>query len=95
MQEVLFLSFPLDRLKLEISEAVKQELDKHFHSSKTDHTQSELLSRTQTAQMLSVSLPTLHTWTKTDIIKAYRIGTRVRYRKSDIENALLQINNRK
>ena len=51
----------------------------------------KLLTRQETARMLSISLPTLHEWTMTGKITANRIGTRVRYYQSDVEGALNQI----
>lgn len=51
-----------------------------------------LLTREEAAEMLSVSLVTLWKWTKDDIIPAYRIGTKVRYKKSEILLALKQMN---
>lgn len=47
-----------------------------------------LLTREETAKMLSVSLVTLWTWDKKDIIQTYRIGNKIRYKKSDLLNAL-------
>lgn len=49
---------------------------------------SNLKSRKETAKILSISLPTLHTFTKEGIIQAYRIGNRVLYKQEDIDNAL-------
>ncbi|WP_395065196.1 helix-turn-helix domain-containing protein [Flavobacterium sp.] len=51
-----------------------------------------LLTREETAKMLSVSLVTLWTWTKNDIIPAYRIGNKVRYKKAEVLTALQQMN---
>nr|WP_315139899.1 helix-turn-helix domain-containing protein [uncultured Flavobacterium sp.] len=48
----------------------------------------QLLTREETAKMLSVSLVTLWTWDKNDILQSYRIGNKVRYKKSDILKAL-------
>ena len=53
----------------------------------------EILTRTEAAKMLHVSLPTLHYWTKEGIVKGTRIGTRVRYRLADVEAALVNIVN--
>jgi excisionase family DNA binding protein len=44
----------------------------------------KLITRTETAQMLGVTLPTIYDWTKKRIITAYRIGNRVRYKHSEI-----------
>ncbi|MCL9804911.1 helix-turn-helix domain-containing protein [Flavobacterium amniphilum] len=51
-----------------------------------------LLTREETAKMLSVSLVTLWSWTKDDIIPAYRIGNKVRYKKAEVLTALQQMN---
>jgi len=52
----------------------------------------ELLTRRQTAEYLGISLPTLWAWTNKGVIKAYRIGNKVRYKKADILKALQQMN---
>lgn len=51
-----------------------------------------LLTREETAKMLSISLVTLWVWDKKDIIQSYRIGGKVRYKKSDVLNALVPKN---
>ena len=52
----------------------------------------ELLTRRQTAEYLGISLPTLWAWTNKGIIKGYRIGNKVRYKKADVLKALQQMN---
>ena len=52
----------------------------------------QLLTREETAKLLSVSLVTLWDWTKKDIIPAYRIGNKVRYKKSEVLKSLNQKN---
>lgn len=47
-----------------------------------------LLSRNEVAEILKISLPTLHDWTKKGLIKSYRIGNRIRFKKEDVFNAL-------
>ncbi|MBT4401732.1 MAG: helix-turn-helix domain-containing protein [Bacteroidetes bacterium] len=41
------------------------------------------LTRLETADLLKVTLPTLHTWTKKGYLQAYRIGERNVYYKLD------------
>ena len=53
---------------------------------------SKLLSRQETADLLSVSLVTLWDWTKKDLVPAYRIGNKVRYKKSEILESLQKMN---
>jgi excisionase family DNA binding protein len=60
--------------------------------NKTSKDSEILLTREETAEMLSISLPTLWKYTKNDVIPAYRIGTKVRYKKSEILLALKQMN---
>lgn len=50
-----------------------------------------LFSREETAKTLCISLPTLHEWTKSGIIKAFRIGNRVLYKLEDINEALTEV----
>jgi excisionase family DNA binding protein len=51
-----------------------------------------LLTRNATAEMLSISLVTLWKLTSKNVIPAFRIGTRVRYKKSDVLKALTKMN---
>lgn len=46
--------------------------------------EEKLLTRIETAKMLSVTLPTLYDWTKKGILKGYRIGNRIRYKHAEI-----------
>lgn len=49
---------------------------------------SEWISRKQASVLLGVSLVTISDWTNKDILKAYRIGTRVRFKLNEIEEVL-------
>ncbi len=51
----------------------------------------KLLSRKDTAKLLCISLPTLHDWTKTGIVKAHRIGNRILYKLDEVNEALKAI----
>lgn len=77
--------------KNEILIGVREEL-KSFASSLQGQNQDELLTRESTAKLLSISLVTLWNWTRNDIIPAYRIGNKVRYKKSEVLTALKQMN---
>jgi excisionase family DNA binding protein len=52
----------------------------------------ELLTRQETANILKVSLVTLWDWTKKDVLPAYRIGYKVRYKKREVLESLKKIN---
>ena len=52
---------------------------------------NEFINRKEAAQLLGVSLPTLNEWSKTGVITGYRIATRVRYKRSELEQSILQM----
>jgi len=52
----------------------------------------ELRTRKETANRLNITLATLHQYTLSGKIVANRIGNRVLYKESDIQNALRQVN---
>lgn len=70
-----------------LSEALR-----NFANQQTQPDLDVLLTREETSKMLSVSLVTLWDWTRKDLIPAYRIGNKVRYKKSEILSALQQMN---
>ena len=53
---------------------------------------NDLMTRTEVAKYLDISLVTLHTWTKKGILTSYRIGNKVRYKKSEVLNSLKATN---
>jgi excisionase family DNA binding protein len=57
-----------------------------------DNNDEIILSREEAAKLLSISLVTLWDLTRKDKIQAFRIGNKVRYKKSDVLNALTQKN---
>lgn len=50
----------------------------------------ELITRTEVCKLLNITLPTVSDWSKKRIIKAYRIGNKVRFKKSEILETLTQ-----
>ena len=58
-------------------------------------TPPEYLTRQETAQILKVSLVTLSDWNKKKILNPYRLGNLIRYKRAEIEQALININSKK
>jgi excisionase family DNA binding protein len=80
-----------EQLKAEILEGFRleiQELSKNF----TPKEPTVWITRKDASELLGVSLVTIHNWTKDRIIIAYKIGNRVRFKRSDLENILLNSN---
>lgn len=54
----------------------------------TETPQDKLLTRNEVAQLLNISLPTLHTWPKQGVVKSYRVGSSIRFKQSEVYEAL-------
>lgn len=66
-----------------------------LHTCHKDKLSNTLLNRKETATLLGISLVTLHNWTSQGRLTAYRIGTRVRYKADEVNNALIEIKSTK
>jgi excisionase family DNA binding protein len=86
MANLTFNTFELSDLEKAFNKAFERAIKEFINPPK--QTDKDLKSRKETARILSISLPTLHLFTKEGIIRAYRIGNRVLYKQEDIENAL-------
>ncbi|WP_246496290.1 helix-turn-helix domain-containing protein [Chitinophaga varians] len=91
MTHVVLSSIPVDELKEMIAAVVNQELTKHLPPANQSPISNDLLTRKEAARLLGISLPTLLDYTKLGKITGYRLGTRVRYKRSELEQALTQI----
>ena len=91
MDKLFFSSVPMEELKTEISEAVLKHLSPLINSLTPLQPETELLTRKEVAKLYGVSLPTILDWTKTGKIIGYRISSRIRYKRSEIEKSLSQI----
>lgn len=82
---IILHTTPKSELKDLIAEAIKEQLSSFFEKKEPS---TKLLSRKQTAEMLGISLPTLHSWTKDGIVAAVRLGSSVKYKVCDVEAAM-------
>lgn len=53
---------------------------------------TEFLTRNEVRDLLKVDLSTVHNWTKRGKLKAYGLGNRVYYRRSEVEKAVEPLN---
>lgn len=90
MNDQLVLS-PIPRAELvsDIAKAVRDMLA--AQPTVNPPSPEELLSRFEAAGLLGVTLPTLRLYTKRGLVAGYRIGTRVRYKRSEVLGSLQQI----
>ena len=88
MTSNISLSFPIDQL----AEAILERIQPHLYKNNSPQAKLEVFkTREDTARMLSISLPTLGSYTKKGILIGYRLGRRVLYKESEIEKALIQM----
>ncbi|MFN8863017.1 MAG: helix-turn-helix domain-containing protein [Flavobacteriales bacterium] len=90
MDKVVFTSLPVEEIEGIITRAVQQSIA-GLLNPQPQGDPDELVTRKQAAQLLGVSLPTLHDYTTRGIIPGYRIGTRVRYKKGEILDCLRKV----
>lgn len=53
---------------------------------------TQWVTRKEVSQILSISLVTISDWSKKGILKPYRIGNRIRFKRKEVEQALTKIN---
>tara|TARA_R110001592_G_C13170288_1_gene749766 strand:+ start:2550 stop:2846 length:297 start_codon:yes stop_codon:yes gene_type:complete len=56
--------------------------------------QPEYLTRKEVAIILKVSLVTLSDWNKKGVLKPYRLGNLIRYKRLEIDQALISIHSK-
>lgn len=92
MQKSIILEqINLEQLESLISIAVNKGIALVSSQTKTTENQNELLTRKEVCELLHITLPTLHDWTKEGVITGYRINTRVRYKKSEVLATLQKV----
>lgn len=74
----------------QIKKVVKELVPQPQQQTPTDR----LLTRKEVCEMLQVSTVTVWNWTKTGILTSYRIGNQLRYKESEVLNALQDTNNK-
>ena len=93
MSTLYMQGYSVQELETLIEQIIKRCLNEA--ENKTDHKtslkESIYLTRKQTALMLGISLVTLHKWSLDGLIPSYRISSRIRYKKAEIEAALSQV----
>lgn len=85
-QQIILTPFSVEQFQSEIANAVRLGLEQLQTNQKNTITpeQTELLTRNEVCDLLHITLPTLHQWTKEGVVTGYRIGTRIRYKRAEI-----------
>lgn len=77
--------------KEELIKDLKKELQTHF-APPAPINKEEYLTRKEAIKILKVSNSTICDWDKNGITKPYRLGNLIRYKRSELEAALIAIN---
>ncbi|CAM4111607.1 helix-turn-helix domain-containing protein [Gillisia hiemivivida] len=77
----------------ELSNSIKKTISELIMNLKGNSVEvgNDLMSKNDTAKFLNVSVRTLHNWTKNGILNCYSIGSRVYFKKTEIDKALTKI----
>lgn len=92
MKQIQFIGTTPTALIDLIDETVKnrlEDLKKTFQPKEP----AEFLTRNEVAKMLSVNLSTIHNYCKRKILEPYQIGSRVYFKRSEVEQALVKLKN--
>lgn len=91
MNEILLNGINLKQLLEEIEKL----LDSKLANLSLEAPPTKLLSRTEVAKLLKITLPTLHEYSKTGWLQSYKIGKRVLYKSEEVKEALTIVLNNK
>ncbi len=89
-QSIQFLQVTPQELQNEILDGIKSQLSaftKHFQPQQPD----EYLTRKETADFFKVDISTLWHWKKKGFLVPYGAEGIVRYKRSDVENAMVKL----
>jgi excisionase family DNA binding protein len=86
---MILSQFTIDELTEKICDRLKPELLMFAPPQPPNQSESEeLLTSKQSAKLYGVSLPTLHKWKIEGKVKFYRLGSRIRFKRSELLSAL-------
>lgn len=90
MQKLQFIQITPEELQSEILKGVKtqfEEFVKYFQPK----VPTEYLTRQETADFLKVDLSTIWNYTRRGLLKSHGIGSRVYYKRAEVENAIVEL----
>ena len=87
---IQFIQVTPEQLQEQFLKGVKFEIDA-LKSEFQPKQPTEYLTRNQVKEMFDVDLSTVHNWTKRGKLKAYGIGNRIYYKRTEIDQAILPL----
>lgn len=93
MQQIQFIQITPQQLQNAIIEGVKNQLE-DINKYLQPKSPTQFVTRQYVAdEMLHCDLSTIHNLTKKGVLTKYGIGGRVLYKRAEVEEAIIQINN--
>ena len=91
MEQIQLIQITPEQLKEAILNGVQSQLDQLKNEFQPKQP-TEYMTRSDVRDMLKVDMSTVHNWTKRGKLKAYGIGSRVYYKRNEVESVLKPIN---
>ena len=89
MSQVFITQVSPEKLQTIINEAMASQLKSIQLSAPTSH--EEYLTTVEVSQLFKISISTVHNWRKAGTLLACQIGGKVFFKRSDIDNAVVQL----
>lgn len=90
MEQITITQLTPESFRELVADIIREQIQ-DFHKDPPD----QLLTRTELAKRLGISLPTLRAYTTTNLIKSRKIGSRVYYRWSDVLESAIPVSHGK
>lgn len=95
MEQIKIVHITMDELNAMMVKVVTDEIDKVKKSLTKASKRSEYLTKKEVAKKLKISIGTLDNWIRDDKIPFHKIGRRVLFKESEIEESINQLKNDK
>lgn len=90
MRNIQFIQTSPEELTLEIVNGLKKEIDQLKRDFQPKQP-TEYLTRSEISKILKVDLSTIHNWTKQGKLKPYGIGSRIYFKRDEVEQSLIEL----
>jgi len=89
VQKIIFVPISREELEALIKECIKSEIQKAVSPPKEE--EDTLITRKEAAKLLNVSTTTLSGYCKSGVLVSYRIGSLIRFKKSQVISSLQEV----
>ena len=91
MNKLVIASIPADELKQLIADVIDEKFAAMILPTAALPQPMDFLTRNEVSQILRVSTNTVDKFTRLGILPGYKINSRIRYKRAEVEQALSQV----